>query len=188
MFKSLLFKGMQDIFKIFNDLDVPWLPVVLQRLSDANARAGPIWQDQRLLFEDRQSKCTAILLPVLSLINPRAGTVFAVVPSCIEHGLCGIFTEFYGTPERLLLIGKTTEEAYEVQDRYAHAVAKLLERVGSKHRSRAILCLAKAYGASSMPLLCSSSLAALWELCKSRPYRRVISLVSSLPLICWSSC
>lgn len=178
MLKYVLSKGMLDILVIFNDAEAKRPETVEALLQKANAKAELVWKDDNVPFSDRVAKCRKILDP---LLNADSEVVdFKPVPQEIAGELDGIFEEFYGDPEALLLIGRTHEEAYKVQDEYATAVTNLLGRHSSTYESRAIVCLRKTYGRSSLPILSVRSVEALWRLCQSPFYKRVLSLVSSL--------
>lgn len=182
MFKSLLAKGMQDILVIFNS--TPALPMseVQDRIDEANAIAEPLWNDPTASLQTRRDQCRQILVPVLNQNLTVPASWIAGTPSNISADLTRVFRRHY-SHEKLLLIGGNSKEAYEVQDRYARDVALLLGSVRHRWGSRAISCLAMAYGRNTIPLLCMSSVSALWRLCSSPFYKRQLSLVSSVCLL-----
>jgi hypothetical protein len=186
MFKYLLYRGIEDILMIFNDADVVPVSDIRTLLGKANARAAPLWMDETISFTDRQAACKEILDPVIRMNTGTKAKRFRRVPRSVTRKLNRIFRRFYGEPDSLLLIGRTDERAYEVQDRYARIVAKVLGKVKPEYQSRAITRLRKVYGRGSLPLLCMSSVSGMWQLCKSSFYRRQIYLVSSPCPLCRS--
>jgi len=180
MFKYLLFKGLEDISVIFNDVKAERPGRVRKLLEEANDKAAPVWNDHRIPFLERQARCKAILDPVIEL-NAASEFRFSAFPKSTVAELDKLFKQFYSEPAKVLLIGRTCKHAYEVQDRYATAVASLLGTVSRAYESRAAVCLRKVYGRNSIPLLSISSVSGLWELCKIPLYRAISSLVSLPP-------
>ena len=133
-------------------------------------------------------RCKKLVDPVLRKNNiiDREGEV-AGVPQGAVHQLDKIFRRYYVEPDKIMLIGQTTEEAYKVQDQYACQVGYYLRKLTNSKRleSQTVTCLGKVYGRNSVPLLTIPSVLALWKICKSSFYRRVTSLVSALCLACW---
>lgn len=181
MFKHLLFKGFVDIILIFNSLDAEDPSVVKEHLKQANEEAAPIWNDETIPFETRVQRCRELVEPVIAMnrVAKRGGEVTGIPTEAVVM-LNKIYRKYYVEPDNVLLIGRTTEEAYKVQDSYGRSVAYYLQSLeNGKHlESRAITCLRKAYGRNSVPLLTASSVQGLWEICQSPLYRRVTSLVS----------
>jgi hypothetical protein len=187
MFLYLLYRAMEDVLIIFNSAPAPSPQVIEDLLRKANVKARPLWSHLGTPFLTRQIQCREILDPVVRMNlfgdgNPQA------VPRSVTGELNTIFRKHYasgnsvhsaGLTAEVLLIGRTDDRAYEVQDNYAIDVAILLGTVDPKFESRALTRLGKVYGRGSLPLLCMSSVAAMWELCRSTFYKRQISLVSS---------
>jgi len=186
MLKHLLFKGLIDIILIFSNTKAEDPSVIKSLLKKANEKAALIWKDKTTSFETRVEDCRKLVDPVLRINDPIVeGGKVEGVPAEIVDRLNKIFKKHYVEPNnKVLLIGQTTEEAYEVQDRYGRSVANYLGTLenGKNLESRAITCLSKVYGRNSMPLLTVASVWGLWELCQSSFYRRVTFLVSLLCL------
>lgn len=180
MFRNLLFRAMDDVLWIFNDATADPAQVVQFNLIEANSKAERVWNDANKSFSLRKIECGRIVRGVLRMNQVPESAVEKAVPSSIGKGLSRIFDKYYG--ENIYLIGRTTEEAYEVQDRYGEEVVELLGTVGAEYESRAITRVQTVYGVSSMPLLCKSSVSAMWQLCQSPFYKKQISLVSSVLL------
>lgn len=178
MFKHLVFAGLVEIMRIFSDVEAAPPSVVRANLEVANKKAAPVWNDENIPFVERVERCREILDPIIEMNRVDRGEgLFLGIPASVLYKLDKAFRIFYGTPQTLLLIGQTHEEAYEVQDKYARTVARLLEEEDERFQSRAITSLRKAYGRNSMPLLTVGSAAGLWKICQLPFYRRVISLV-----------
>ena len=134
-------------------------------------------------FADRQRSCRYLLgtmAPSLERLDDslKVGEMQRF-PAFIEEGLNAIFHRHYETREKYLLFGQTDDEAYGVQEGYALEVAKLLQDVDVQYASRVHLCLGKICGRGAvLLLLCSSSIEAMWEVCKSPYYREQFYLVS----------
>jgi hypothetical protein len=178
MFKYLMFRAIEDILMIFNDAAaVPPLDI-RKSLRNANTRAAPLWRDEAVPFIERQAACREILNPVIKMNTVSKAGNFKAVPFSIVDEIDNIFRHFYSEPDLLLLIGRTDERAYKVQDKYGRVVATLLGTVDSAYESRAITRLRKAYGRGALPLLSMSSASGIWQLCRSSFYKKQIYLVS----------
>lgn len=179
MFKYLLLGALEDVLVIFNTGRTEEVPRIKRLLREANSEAAPVWRNEEIPFATRRKRCHEILRPVLRLNGREAGDFRPVPPSVVDE-LSTIFRRFYGQgqPGALLLIGRTEERAYEVQDEYGRSVSQLLGTLDEKYESRAITRLRKVYGRGSLPLLCLASASALWQLCSHPFYKRQISLVS----------
>lgn len=172
---------------LFNDREAPALGTSKSQVEEYNRLASTIWKDSEC-FSHRQETCENLLetvIPSLEHVNrPVSEDYLQKFPASIEKDLNTIFHKHYNTPEKHLLFGRTDDEAYDVQDGYALAVVELLGNVDVRYASKAHLCLRKLYGRGApLPLLCESSIEAMWEVCKHSYYRRQISLVclSRLP-------
>ena len=184
MFMNLLFRGMYDIFAIFNENEEAPASEVQSKLSEANDKAKRVWNDKEKSFLLRKTECGQIMRGILKSNKDCEDAVSTGVPQLVGERLSHIFTKHYGQAN-LMLIGRTTEEAYTVQDRYASEVVRLLweETKDDRCKSRAVVRLQTVYGASSMPLLCTSSVSAMWQLCTSSFYKKQLFLVSPAPSI-----
>lgn len=189
MFKYLLLGAMEDLIVIFNDSEAAPATEVRQRIDAANAKAAPVWEDGMVPLSDRSRKCREILDPALRVKTKRPETSsqdFKPAPVCVGGKLSQIFKEHYGKSDALMLIGRTDNRAYEVQDRYEREVGEVLGKLKPQYESRAITRLGKVYGRGSLPLLCMSSVWGLWRLCQSAFYTRQLSLVSLVRPLCQS--
>ena len=121
-----------------------------------------------------------MVVPALEQVNrPTPRDDLTRFPASIEKELNAIFHQHYDAPEKYLLFGCTGDEAYDIQDKYALSMVALLRTIDVWYVSKAHLCLRKMYGRGApLPLLCRSSIEAMWKVCKSSYYRRQISLVS----------
>lgn len=182
MFKHLLLKGIHDILSIFINIEPENASVIETCLKEANEKAAPLWRDKNAPFATRVKRCGEILDPVFwmndATYQEPSLSGLKGIPQNLLGRLDEIFTKFYGTPDKLLLIGRTHDEAYEAQDGYSREVACLLGTKNPWYRSRAMTCLGKMYGRNSIPLLTSSSVTGLWELCRLDFYKDMLSLVS----------
>jgi len=187
MLKYLLYKGFVDIILIFNNIRAVDPSEIKEDLKTANKMATPIWNDQTIPFAERVDRCRKLVDPVLrkNNITDREGEVTGVPRGAVNQ-LNKIFRRYYVEPDKIMLIGQTTEEAYEVQDQYARQVGYYLRRLtNGKHlESRTVTCLRKVYGRNSVPLLTMPSVSALWKICQSSFYGKVTFLVSALCLAC----
>lgn len=181
MLKYLLFHGIKAILTVFNDSYAEDPSRIQNLLDEANSEAALVWLDKETPFLVRQERCRSILSPVLKLNKPE-GETFTRASKSVTDELSRIFNRVYTTSDELLLIGRTDEEAYKVQDEYAVQVGALLEPMGPHYKSRAITTLQRVYGQGSLPLLCISSVSGIWQLCWSAFYKKQISLVSLLCL------
>ena len=179
MFMFLLFRGIQDILVIFNSSPAAPVPEVRDLLNEANAEAAVVWNDEDLPFPARWVACTEILQGVVKQNETFTAGNFEGVPEATVERLSKIFRRHY-PQEKFLLMGCADEEAYEVQEGYAREVARLLGTKSKSFESRATTRLGKAYGRTALPLLCMSSVSALWKVCQSPFYKSQISLVSSV--------
>ena len=180
MFKYLVFRGLEDILKIFNASKAEDPAVVKACLKKANRDAATVWNDRDIPFAVRVEKCRKIFDPVLKMNDISGGVGFIGLSPLVARKLDKIFRKYYKEPRppKVLLIGQTSEEAYEVQEKYARTVAHLLAEESKNFESRAMTQLNKMYGRNSIPLLTMASVYELWQLCRSPFYRRVTSLVS----------
>jgi hypothetical protein len=178
MFKYLIFRAIEDVLMIFNDADAVPAAHVQELLEEANSKAAPLWWDEATPFVDRQAACRKILDPIIKMNSAVKVHEFRKVPFSIVDEIDNIFRHFYSEPDLLLLIGRTDERAYKVQDKYGRVVATLLGTVDSAYESRAITRLRKAYGRGALPLLSMSSASGIWQLCRSSFYKKQIYLVS----------
>lgn len=179
MFKHLLYRGIADIVCIFDGAD-PALSVesLQKRLRDANDELEGILCDPTKPFEVQLRECRGIINPVVRTAIPEASGFSGIPREAVER-LDEIFSRWYQA-KGLLLIGGTCDESYRIQESYASDIVELLEQINGGYASRALALLGKLYGRTSMPLLCESSIAALWDTCRSSFYRRQLSLVSSV--------
>ena len=175
MFKYLLFRGIQDIRYIFSDHEVVLPEEIKAQLTRANDCVRQIWEDEDAGFQEKMVGCASLVSRVIERNAPQDMEEFVGVPTELLGSLARIFRKTYRS-EKLLLIGRSDTHAYEVQEQYASKVAEQLKGSRRLH-SRAITRLGKAYGLTSMPLLCIASVAGLWQLCCSPFYQRVLSLV-----------
>lgn len=181
MFKYLLLRGLQDIFLIFNDSEVKDPPHHREALLKmVNSRAAVIWKNLDISFVDRVRECKLATDPAVSLETRINGTQIVLISEPIHEELNRIFRAVYNKREKIILIGQTNDEAYQLQDDYACQIVELLMPIGEAFASRAIARLRVAYGRNSIPLLSMSSVAELWNLCCSIYYRDIIFFVSSL--------
>jgi hypothetical protein len=192
MFKFMLYRALTTGMVIFNDGGAPLLSSSKEQVEKYNGLASVIWRDSGT-FSDRQKRCEGLLgtvVPGLEQVNRRIhDDHLRQFPTSIEKDLNTIFHEHYDTSEKYLLFGRTDDEAYRVQDGYALAVAELLSSLDLRYGSKAHLCLRKMYGRGApLPLLCESSVEAMWEVCKDSYYKGQISLVSSTCLTSWRPC
>lgn len=189
MFKYLLFKGFADIMDIFSSAKAEAPSVIKAHLHKANEQAAPVWNDQSIPFTVRAHKCGEILDVVVNMnqIPKTEDEVLDIPPSLVDK-LNKSFRKFYGTIDKLMLIGQTHEEAYAVQDKYAREVAHILGTEDKRFESRAITCFRKIYGRNFVPLLTMGSVSGLWQICQSGYYKKTVSLVSSLCPVCLLPC
>lgn len=183
MFKYLLYWGITDIVCIFSSSKAVFsVDTLRRRLRDADRETGVIWTHPTKSFTTRLQECKEILEPLIH----RAVKVstFSGIPSQVAEKLDGIFRRHYERSD-FLLIGCTEYDSYSLQQKYSDEIVSLLEPIDQGYASRALALLGKAHGRTSIPLLCLSSVAALWEICKSSFYRRQLKLVSS-PYPCTS--
>ena len=187
MLKYLLFHGIKAILTVFNDSHAEDPSRIQNLLDEANSEAALVWLDKEMPFLVRQKRCRSILSPVLKLNKPE-GAAFTRASKSVTDELSRIFSRVYATSDELLLIGRTDEQAYKLQDEYAIKVGALLEPMGPQYKSRAITALQRVYGQGSLPLLCISSVSGIWQLCRSSFYKRQVSLVRLLCLACQPPC
>ena len=181
MFSYLLYRGLRDIWSIFNTAGAISPAEILQRLEEANTEAVKVWSDEDRPFVTRLETCKTIIDPVANLILPSTSVTFNPIPEKVAGGLDTIFAKHYN-PGNYLLIGRTEHEAQEAQRRYAQEVAILLGLEYKPYETRALFYLGRVYGCTSIPLLSLGSVLAMWDLCRSPFYRRQLSLVSIVSL------
>lgn len=177
MFKYLLLRGIEDILLIFNDSRAAPVAEMQSVLDQANNLAKPIWNDNNKSYAVRHAECKAILSPVFTVTRFGEPSGFNSVPQGCVGDLDKIFDFNYG-PSNYLLIGQAAEDAYQVQEDYARQVGNALRPIRHSYETRAVVLLGKLYGSTSIPLLCSSSISALWKVCNLPYYKRQLSLVS----------
>jgi len=160
--------------------------VIEAYLKEANEKAAPLWRNQGTPFATKVKQCREIVDPVLLMNDPtnQEGELEGI-PLELVAMLDEIFKKYYGTPDTLLLIGRTHDEAYKAQDGYSREVVRLLGDRNPWHGSRALTCLGKVYGSNSIPLLTLSSVSGLWQMCQSAFHRNNLSLVSPAFSPCW---
>jgi hypothetical protein len=180
MFKHLINRGIGDIFVIFKKSTSDSMPEVRASLARANKAAAPVWNDSQRSFGDRRAKCEAIWKPVSDGILSAPRNTAGAMPSKIVWYIDEIFNKYYHS-ENYHLIGRADEESYGVQEQYANEVSARLASIKNEYGARALVCLGKAYGRSSIPLLSESSVGALWDLCCTSYYQKQLSVVS---LVC----
>ena len=181
MFKFMLYRAIHAGAFIFKDGDAPPLANSKLQVEEYNQLASQIWKGSQNFFH-RQEGCENLILMVVpafqQISHPVPRNELMRFPASIEKELNAVFHQYYDTPEKYLLFGSTEDEAYDVQDRYALAVVEVLGTIDVRYASRAHLCLRKMYGRGApLPLLCRSSIDAMWEVCRSSYYRRQVSLV-----------
>jgi len=160
MFKHLLLKGLMDIMVIFVTIKPKDTLVIKACLKEANEKAAPLWRNQGTPFMTWVKQCREIVDPILLMNNltNQEGNFEGILPELIGM-LDEIFKKFYGTPDKLLLIRRTHDKAYEAQDGYSCEVVLLGNR-NPWHGSQAMTCLSKMYERNSTPLLTLSSVLA----------------------------
>ena len=183
MFKFMLYRAIRIGLVIFNDGEAPALATSKQQVEEYNVLADMVWKDSGG-FSHRKESCENLLgmiVPGLEQVHrPVPDGDLRQFPASIEKDLNTIFCQHYDTPEKYLLFGRTDDEAYDVQDRYALAVVELLGNIDVRYASKAHLCLRRMCGRGApLPLLCEFSIKAMWGVCKDSYYRRQISLASS---------
>ena len=167
---------------LFGDVEVPPLEVCEREIDNYNVQARAVWKSPLSFFE-RQKSCEDLLdrvFPLLRTVQRRVdNNLLRRFPAQIEGQLNAIFHHHYDSKEKRLLFGRTDEEAYKVQYCYASSVVGLLERIDAQYAAKACLCLQGIYGRGApLPLLCESSIMAMWEVCQDQYYKRQIALVS----------
>ena len=182
MFKYMLYRTIRTGIIVFKDGEAPRLEQCKREVEGYNGKANLLWKSSRS-FSDRRRTCEHLLGMVAPSMRhvevPVDNSDLQRFPAALEKELNSIFHRHYNTREKYLLFGRTDDEAYKVQDRYALSVAEVLQKVDVRYASRAHLCLRKMYGRGApLPLLCSSSIEAMWEVCRDQYYKTKISLVS----------
>lgn len=175
MFKHLLFRGLQDVRYVFSAASAVSTDEIKALLKEANGKVRGVWEDENVCFWERWARCTQAVDQVVKYNAPDEAMGFKGVPEELPDSLCRAFDEIY-CDENLLSIGRVDRHAYRAQEAYASQVEEMLGGC-RRFRSRAATCLGKAYGRSSMPLLCMASVAGLWRLCCNPFYKRILSLV-----------
>jgi hypothetical protein len=173
----VLFRGIEDILVIFNGAPASPVQAIRNLVDDANRKAEPIWKNNDLDFKSRLGECRAILDLAFTEDQRSKPGQHRPVPSAVAEILDRIFRKHYSSSD-FLLIGRADEDSYRIQDAYAREVGRSIGLINSSYESRAITCLGKAYGKTSIPLLCMSSVSALWQVCQSSFYKKQLSLVS----------
>jgi hypothetical protein len=182
MFKYMLYRTIRTGVTVFNGGEDPGLEECKRQIISYNGNASLLWKSSRS-FSERRRTCEHLL----GMTAPSLRQLDADIcdddlrrfPASIEKELNAIFERHYNTPEKRLLFGRTDDDAYKVQDGYALSVAALLEKIDARYGLRAQLCLRKIYGRGApLPLLCKSSIEAMWDVCRDAYYGRQISLVS----------
>jgi len=184
MFKYMLYRAIRTGITVFKDGEAPRLEQCKREIAGYNGKASLLWKSSRS-FSDRRRTCEYLLgmvVPSMRHVEVRVdNSDLQRFPAALEKELNSIFHRHYSTREKYLLFGRADDEAYKVQDGYAVSVAELLQNVDVRYASRAHLCLRKIYGRGApLPLLCSSSIEAMWEVCKDQYYKTQISLVSKM--------
>ena len=181
MLKYMLYQALCMGIVLFSDVEAPPLDVCKQEFDDYNRQAGALWNNSRS-FSDRQKSCKRLLevaVPSLGWIPEKVEDEdLRRFPASLEGPLNAIFKEHYGSKDKWLLFGRTDEKAYDVQDRYALSVVRHLESVDTRYASKAWLSLRGLCGRGApLPLLCESSISAMWEVCNDSYYKRQVALV-----------
>jgi hypothetical protein len=184
MFRSLVFRGLWHVLVIFNNAKALPSASVQLAVDNANRDAEKVWKDESKSLLHRKRECHRILGPILELNRYARTVIMEGIPVLVGEQLSDIFTRNYGEAD-LLLIGRTTEGAYHLQERYAREVTGLLGAERDEYASRAILYLGKLYSRSSLPLLCGSSVAGMWRLCQTSYYKKQLWLVSPIYILEW---
>ena len=178
----MLYRAIRTGITLFSDTEAPPLDVCEKEFAEYDRRATAVWKSS-LSFSDRQKSCEQLLeINVPSLQHIRQGVEdedLRRFPAFIEDRLNAIFETYYSSKDKWLLFGRTDEKAYDVQDGYAFSVVQLLQEIDVRYASKGYLCLRGIYGRGTpLPLLCKSSVSAMWEVCKDSYYKRQIVLVS----------
>jgi hypothetical protein len=182
MLKYMLYRTICTGIILFSDVEAPSLDVCKKEFAEYNGRARAVWNSPKSFF-DRQKACDVLLEAVVPSCQYVRRSVededLRRFPTSISGQLNAIFEEHYDSKDKWLLFGRTEEKAYDVQDRYALSVVELLGDIDERYASRAYLCLRGLYGRGApLPLLCESSISAMWEVCQDSYYKRQITLAS----------
>lgn len=179
MFKYVICRGLEDILVVFHSSDAVPVQKIRKLVDQANRQAEPIWNDEERNFATRSAECNAILRPALVQNALGDQGSFNPLPISVAATLDDIFRKHYEHGNNCLSIGRAAEDAHNHQDAYAREAGRTLGLIRSSYESRTITSIGMAYGRTSMPFLCISSVRALWQVCQSSFYTRQLSLVSS---------
>lgn len=182
MLKYMLYRAICTGIVLFSNIQAPPLEVCEKEFAEYNREARAVWNSSTS-FSSRQRACEQLLKTAVPSLQFAPRNVeeddLRRFPTSIEGQLNAIFKEHYSSKDKWLLFGRTEEKAYDVQDRYALSVAELLGGIDARYASKACLCLRALYGRGApFPLLCESSISAMWEVCQDSYYKRQIALVS----------
>lgn len=178
MFKYVICRGLEDILIVFNTAKAVPVSTMRGSIDQANAHAAPIWNDEGKSFAVRSAECKAILRPVLKQNKFGDDGIFNPFPLSAATTLDEIFRKHY-QPSTYLFMGRADKDALNLQDAYAREAGRALGLLRGSYESRTITSIGMAYGRTSIPFLCMSSVSALWETCQTLFYTRQLSLVSS---------
>lgn len=182
MLKYMLYRAISTELVLFSALEAPPLATCEKELIKYNQEAREIWNSSMSFF-DRQQACEALLTKAVPSLQhvPRHMEHYDLrrFPTSFEGRLNAIFEEHYTSKDKWLLFGRTDKEAYDVQDRYAISVVEFFSDMDVQYASKACLSLRAIYGRGApLPLLCESSISAMWEVCQDSYYKRQLTLVS----------
>jgi hypothetical protein len=182
MLKYMLYRVICTGIILFGDVEAPSLDVCEREFDEYNEHARAVWNSS-LSFSTRQNACENLVMTSIPSLQHIQQNIededLRRFPPFIESRLNAIFKEHYSSKDKWLLFGRTDEKAYDVQDLYASSVVEFLAGVEARYASKACLCLRAIYGRGApLPLLCESSISAMWEVCKDSYYKRQITLVS----------
>lgn len=178
----MLYRAVRTGIVLFSDAEAPSLAVCKNEFDEYNEHARAVWNSS-LSFSTRQNTCedlVATSIPSLQYVQQNVEDKdLRRFPPFVEGQLNAIFEEHYSSKDKWLLFGRTEKKGYDLQDLYASSVVELLAGVDAQYASKACLCLRAIYGRGApLPLLCESSISAMWEVCKDSYYKRQITLVS----------
>jgi len=180
MFKCVLFRALQTTASVFSPSVAPTPERSQELVEKYNLKAKPLWEGENLDLTKRQVECKKLYAGVVSgSYTPPGSRDLGVVPPLAAVRLDSVFLHHYGTFERCLLFGRTSNDALEVQEEYALAVVEILRAFNPQHEARAHLHLRKVYGKGApLPLLSPASADAMWAVCDSHYYREQIAMVN----------
>ena len=176
MFKYALIRGINDIRFMFNNSEGPSLRYTRREIERANGVAEPVWLNRQKRRTARMADCRQILAPVLDRMPSHS--IHPKIPDCLLKKLNAIFEQNYGGGEQYLLMGRAEDDAYAAQANYVDAVLRKLSSYHQFTKARVLTCIGKAYGLTSVPILSTASVSALWQACKSEFYKRQLAMVS----------